>query len=136
MPYGDLPPLTDDEFERLLSGASSPADYPEEDRRAKTHAFFERLMSEHPHQWQAMFDNAQEQFATRMDAENGRASTFNPSGRRFKRKERKLMAQQWAFDAGRQLRRTCEDSRRASKPCRGDGASRQDVPEARAALGP
>ncbi len=99
MPYGDLPPLTDDEFERLLSGASSPADYPEEDRRAKTHAFFERLMSEHPHQWQAMFDNAQEQFATRMDAENGRASTFNPSGRRFKRKERKLMAQQWAFDA-------------------------------------
>jgi hypothetical protein len=99
MPYGELPPLSDDEFARLLSGTSSPADYPEEERRAKTHAFFERLMREHPHQWQSMFDNAQEQFMTRMDAENGRASTFNPSGRRFKRKERKLMAQQWAFDA-------------------------------------
>lgn len=99
MPYGDLPPLTDAEFERLYSGDGSPDDYPESERRVKTHAFFERLLQEDPAQWQSMLNSGAQQFAARMQHENGRASTYNPSGRRFKRKEIKLMAQQWAFDS-------------------------------------
>lgn len=46
-----------------------------------------------------MFESGAQQFAARLQHENGRASTYNPRGRKFKRKQIQLMAQQWAFDS-------------------------------------
>jgi hypothetical protein len=100
MPYGELPPLTETEYNGLRSGALTPNElFVEAERRDKTHAFFERLMTESPREWQAMFDQNAEAWSARMRADNGRVTSYNPSGKKFKRKQLKLMAQQWAFDS-------------------------------------
>ena len=99
MPYGELTPLTDDEFERMHAGTLTPDDFPERQRRERIHAYLERLMHECPNEWQAFFDSNASAWHARMKAENGRATPYNPTGQRYKRKQLKLMAQQWAFDA-------------------------------------
>jgi hypothetical protein len=99
MPYGELPPLSDDEFSRMRSDTWTPGELSEDERRDKMHAFFERLLTESPQQWQTMFNHNAESWLARMKTENGRVTQYNPSGRKFKRKQLKLMAQQWAFDS-------------------------------------
>jgi hypothetical protein len=99
VPYGELEPLSNDEFQRLYRGESTPDDFPPEVRRQKTNAYFERLLQEDPQQWQAAFEAASSMWLVRMKAENGRVTPYNPIGRRFKRKQLKLMAQQWGFDS-------------------------------------
>lgn len=99
MPYGELAPICDKVFAQIYSGALTPDDFPPEERREKIHAYFERLLHVAPDNWQANFDFAAAAWLERMKADNGRVTTFNPAGRRFKRRELKLMAQQWGFDS-------------------------------------
>jgi hypothetical protein len=99
MPYAELPPLTDDEFAHMRSGRWSPDDFAPEERRQKTHAYFEQLLYVAPHEWQAIFDDAAALWLQRMKQDNGRVTQYNPTGQRFRRRELKLMAQQWGFDS-------------------------------------
>jgi hypothetical protein len=99
MPYGELPPLTDDEFRRMSDGTLTPEDFPEAERREKTQAYLERMYRERPEEWQAWFNYNAQEWLKLMKRDNGRVTPYNPTGRRFKRRQLKLMANQRGFDA-------------------------------------